>query len=43
MPELEEKKRQLEEIRKFFKPIPKTELEEHAMKYERIKQSKNEE
>ena len=43
IPELEEKKRQLEEIRKFFKPIPKTELEEHAMRYERVRQSKNEE
>ena len=43
MPELEEKKRQLEEIRKFFKPIPKAEMEEHAMRYERIRQSKNEE
>ena len=43
MPELEEKKRQLEEIRKFFKPIPKSEMEEHAMRYERIRQSKNEE
>jgi hypothetical protein len=43
MPELEEKKRQLEEIRKYFKPMPKGEIEEHAMRYERIRQSKNEE
>lgn len=43
MPQLEEKKKQLEEIRNFFKPIPKQEMEEHAMRYERIKQVKTEE
>jgi hypothetical protein len=43
LPQLEQKKRQLEEIRNFYKPMPKTELEDHAVKYERIKQGKNEE
>lgn len=43
LPQLEQKKRQLEEIRNFYKPMPKTELEDHAVKYERIRQGKHEE
>lgn len=43
LPQLEQKKKQLEEIRNFYKPMPKTELEDHAVKYERIRQGKNEE
>ncbi len=33
----------MEEIRKYFKPRPKQELDEHAMRYERLKQVKTEE
>lgn len=43
MPQLEQKKKQLEELRNFYKPIQKTDLSEHAMKYERIRQMKLEE
>ncbi len=43
LPQLEQKKKQLEEIRNFYKPVPKTELEDHAVKYERIRQGNIEE
>ncbi|CDW87268.1 UNKNOWN [Stylonychia lemnae] len=38
MPQLEMKKKQLEELRNLHKPIQKQDLLEHAMKYERMKQ-----
>jgi len=43
MPELEEKKKKLEEIRNFYKPIERTEFEHHAKHYEKYKKKKNEE
>jgi hypothetical protein len=43
MPELEQKKKQLEELRNFHRPLQKTDFTEHAVKYERLKQLKLEE
>lgn len=40
---MEIKKKQLEDLRNFYKPIQHAELMEHAERYERIKNSKNEE
>ena len=40
---MEQKKRQLEEIRNFYKPIEKRDIEEHVLRYERARQSKLEE
>ena len=43
MPQLEQKKKQLEELRSLHKPLDRKEIQEHAMKYESIKQTKMEE
>lgn len=43
MPQLEQKKKQLEELRSFYKPLDKKELTEHAQKYEHLKSTKLEE
>lgn len=40
---MEQKKRQLEEIRNFYKPIEKKDIEEHVLRYERARQTKLEE
>ena len=40
MPELEMKKKQLEEKRNLYKPLERKDLMEHAMNYERMKQEK---
>ncbi len=37
MPELEQKKKQLEDLRNLYRPIQKNDLQEHAMNYERQK------
>ena len=34
MPILEEKKKQLEDIRNFFRPMERRQIEEHAQRYE---------
>ena len=34
---LEEKKKRLEEIRAFHKPLEKQDMTEHALKYERVR------
>jgi hypothetical protein len=43
MPNLEQKKKQLDDLRNFYKPIEHTDLIEHSERYERVKQQKNEE
>eukprot|EP00347_Sterkiella_histriomuscorum_P004265 403361109 len=43
MPHLELKKKQLEELRNFYKPIQRQDLQEHALKYEQIRSVKQEE
>lgn len=40
MPSLAERKKQLEEIRNFYKPIDKSQMIEHLKHYETIKQEK---
>lgn len=43
MPILEEKKKQLEDIRNFFRPMERRQIEEHAQRYEQARQIKREE
>ena len=40
---LEEKKKRLEEIRAFHKPIEKKDMMDHALKYEKIRMQKDHE
>jgi len=43
LPSLEMKKKQLDELRNFYKPIEHNDFIEHSEKYERLKNAKNEE